>query len=117
CPVLAMHGDKDEYGSLRHPEVIREYAAGPVELAILTNCGHVRYKEQPGPLLDLIGAFLRRGVELLVTVRGGRRSEALPGARRPCRAARAQGGGSALHMCRRSRCRPDCRDSRSRASA
>ena len=62
CPVLAIHGDNDEYGSLRHPDMIRELAAGPVEMAILTNCGHVPYKEMPDRVLDLIRGFLTRGV-------------------------------------------------------
>lgn len=62
CPVLVMHGDKDEYGSLRHPEMIREFAGGPAELAILTNCGHVPYKEQPARVFDLTAAFLKSGL-------------------------------------------------------
>lgn len=39
CPVLVMHGDKDEYGSLKHPEMIRELTGGAVEMVVLTNCG------------------------------------------------------------------------------
>ncbi len=62
CPVLVMHGDTDEYGSLRHPEMIRELAGGAVEMVVLTNCGHVPYKEMPDRVLELIGAFLDRGV-------------------------------------------------------
>jgi pimeloyl-ACP methyl ester carboxylesterase len=62
CPVLVLHGDKDEYGSLRHPEMIREFAGGPAELAILTNCGHVPYKEQPARVFELIVAFLKDGL-------------------------------------------------------
>jgi len=62
CPVLAMHGDKDEYGSLRHPEMIREFAGGPSELAILTDCGHVPYKEHPARVFELIAAFLKDGL-------------------------------------------------------
>lgn len=62
CPVLAIHGDKDEYGSLRHPEMIRAFAGAAVEVAILTDCGHVPYREQPARVMDLIGTFLERGV-------------------------------------------------------
>lgn len=62
CPVLVMHGEKDEYGSLRHPEMIRELTGGAVEMAVLTNCGHVPYKETPERVLALMGAFLERGV-------------------------------------------------------
>ena len=58
CPVLAIHGDKDEYGSLRHPETIRAHAGGPVQLAILSGCGHVPYKECPEQVFSLVGAFL-----------------------------------------------------------
>ncbi|MGE3332495.1 MAG: alpha/beta fold hydrolase [Rhodospirillaceae bacterium] len=62
CPGLVMHGDKDEYGSLRHPEMIREFAGGPMELAILTNCGHVPYKERPLRVFELTAAFLKDGL-------------------------------------------------------
>jgi len=62
CPVLAMHGDTDEFGSLRHPEMIREMTGGPVEVAILTHCGHMPMREQPARVIGLIAAFLENGL-------------------------------------------------------
>lgn len=57
CPVLALHGDADEYGSHRHPERI---AAGVADgrCVLLPNCGHVPHREQQDLVLDRVAAFL-----------------------------------------------------------
>jgi pimeloyl-ACP methyl ester carboxylesterase len=57
CPVLALHGEVDEYGSSRHPERIAELTGGrPV---LLENCGHVPHREQSGIVLDVVGQWLK----------------------------------------------------------
>lgn len=58
CPVLAVHGEHDEYGSRRFPETIAELAGGPSELRILTDCGHIPHREQPEALLEAVAGFL-----------------------------------------------------------
>jgi pimeloyl-ACP methyl ester carboxylesterase len=58
CPVLAIHGGHDEFGSLRHPELIRTLAGGRVETRILDQCGHVPHREQPSTIVDLVVRFL-----------------------------------------------------------
>lgn len=58
CPVLAVHGESDEYGSHRFPESIAERTSGPASALILENCGHIPHREQPEVLLDAVGAFL-----------------------------------------------------------
>jgi pimeloyl-ACP methyl ester carboxylesterase len=58
CPVLALHGDADEYGSHKHPEMIGALAAGPSQILIVPKCGHVPHREQQRAVLDAVGHFL-----------------------------------------------------------
>jgi len=58
CTLLALHGDRDEYGSPRQAERIAALAAGPARLRILTGCGHVPHREQPQTVLAAIAEFL-----------------------------------------------------------
>lgn len=60
CPILALHGDQDEYGSVEFPRRICARVSGPAELAILQGCGHVPHREQPSEVLDRVAAFLGR---------------------------------------------------------
>jgi pimeloyl-ACP methyl ester carboxylesterase len=59
CPVLALHGDHDEYGSNAHPERIAALAGGPARAVILKDCHHMPHREMPETVLDLIGDFTR----------------------------------------------------------
>lgn len=58
CPVLALHGDRDEYGSTKFPELICDLAGGPSELRLLENCGHVPHREYPDQVLTIVSRFL-----------------------------------------------------------
>ena len=58
CPVLAIHGEQDEYGSAAHPRRIVDGVAGPARLEMLPGVGHVPYREQPGLVVRLISDFL-----------------------------------------------------------
>lgn len=58
CPTLAIHGERDEYGSARHPERIAAGVRGPATLRVLPGCGHVPHREREGETLDLIAAWL-----------------------------------------------------------
>jgi pimeloyl-ACP methyl ester carboxylesterase len=60
CPVLAIHGELDEYGSTRHPELIGRLAKGPARVEILPGVGHVPHRERPEQVLGLVAGFLRR---------------------------------------------------------
>jgi len=60
CPVLAIHGDRDEYGSVEFPRRITGKAGGPSELAILEGCGHVPHRERREDVLRLTASFLER---------------------------------------------------------
>lgn len=46
-PILVIHGDKDEYGSMKFPLMISEGTSGESRMEILENCGHVPHREQP----------------------------------------------------------------------
>jgi len=58
CPVLAMHGDRDEYGSLAHLERIAALAPGSTGVVTFADCGHVPHREQPALVLSTVKAFL-----------------------------------------------------------
>lgn len=58
CPVLAIHGDRDEYGSVEFPRRIASGVSGPSQLAILENTGHVPHRERKEEVLRLTAAFL-----------------------------------------------------------
>jgi len=60
CPSLAIHGDDDEFGSERHPQLIADHASGQVEQALLSGVGHVPHREQPELVLERIERFLQR---------------------------------------------------------
>lgn len=57
CPVLVIHGDRDEYGSVRFPEFIRDRVGGPAEMHVLAGCGHTPHRERPDAVTDLIAGF------------------------------------------------------------
>lgn len=55
CPVLAIHGDRDEYGSEAHP---RRIAAGRGPVHIMPDTGHVPHREHPALVIKAIEDFL-----------------------------------------------------------
>jgi pimeloyl-ACP methyl ester carboxylesterase len=59
CPLMAIHGDRDEYGTQRFPETICELAEGETRLEIISDCGHVPHREKPEVVLDLLANFLQ----------------------------------------------------------
>jgi len=58
CPVLVLHGDHDEYGSLQHPERIARLAQGPARAITFEGCGHVPHREQLTRVLAEVARFL-----------------------------------------------------------
>lgn len=58
CPVLALHGDQDEYGSTEQPERIARWTAGPARVEILPGAAHVPHRERPHDLAQRIARFL-----------------------------------------------------------
>lgn len=54
CPVLAIHGMEDEYGSTAQPERIVTLAGAPARLVLLPRCGHVPHREQEAAVFDAV---------------------------------------------------------------
>ena len=60
CPVLALHGDCDEYGSAAFPARIVTGVGGPAQQQILEACGHVPHRERCDAVIALVAGFLER---------------------------------------------------------
>lgn len=60
CPVLAIHGDGDEYGSAVHPQRIARLAGGPATASILAGCGHVPHREKEETVVEMVSTWLDR---------------------------------------------------------
>lgn len=58
CPVLAIHGDRDEYGSAEFPRRIASGVSGSSQMILLEDCGHVPHRERPQEILQLTASFL-----------------------------------------------------------
>lgn len=58
CPVLVIHGDKDEYGSKAFPEFIAGKVMGKSEMLLLENCGHMPQKTHPELVINKTTEFL-----------------------------------------------------------
>ena len=68
CPLLALHGDRDEFGSMRHPERIVALCGGPSEIEKLEGCGHVPHREHADRVIARVREWLDgirlRGVQV-----------------------------------------------------
>lgn len=60
APLLAIHGDQDEYGSLEHPRRLAAFAGGEAEKKIMEGCAHTPHRERPEEVLALAAEFLKR---------------------------------------------------------
>mgnify|MGYP002652114322 CR=1 FL=1 len=59
CPTLVIHGEHDEYGSLRHPEMIGERSGGPAQVEIIAGAYHVPHREKPELIVQMVADFVR----------------------------------------------------------
>lgn len=62
CPVLAIHGDGDEFGSKAFPEFISSRCAGHGQMVWLDDCGHVPHKDQLDTVLEWCQSFMAKAV-------------------------------------------------------
>ena len=60
CPVLAMQGVDDEYGTMAQLDEIARRVAGPCELVKLENCGHSPFRDQPEKALAAMVRFIEK---------------------------------------------------------
>jgi pimeloyl-ACP methyl ester carboxylesterase len=59
CPILVIHGDKDEYGTIAFPHYISTNVGGDSENLIIKDCGHIPHKEKPTETLNAVIQFLK----------------------------------------------------------
>jgi pimeloyl-ACP methyl ester carboxylesterase len=60
CPVLAIQGADDEYGTLSQLDAIERGVSGPVERLVLANCKHSPHRDQEAATLDAMARFIER---------------------------------------------------------
>jgi pimeloyl-ACP methyl ester carboxylesterase len=58
CPVLAIQGYDDEYGTMAQLDDIARRVAGPCELLKLEDCGHSPFRDQPGKIVAAVTRFI-----------------------------------------------------------
>ncbi len=63
CPVMAVQGEDDAYGTMAQLEAIARQVKGPCELVKLAECGHAPHREQPGKTLAAVKRFIEAIVE------------------------------------------------------
>ncbi len=59
CPVLAIQGHDDEYGTMAQLDEIKRRVSGPCELLKLKNCGHAPFRDQPQVVLSKVSSFIK----------------------------------------------------------
>jgi len=57
CPVLAIQGEDDEYGTMAQIDAIGRDVAG-ARLLKLSRCRHSPHKDQPQVVIDAVRAFV-----------------------------------------------------------
>jgi pimeloyl-ACP methyl ester carboxylesterase len=60
CPVLVMQGAGDEYGLPAQAEAIVRHVAGPSEMHLIPDCGHVPHHQARETVVDHLIRFLSR---------------------------------------------------------
>jgi pimeloyl-ACP methyl ester carboxylesterase len=57
CPLLAIQGEQDEYGTLRQIRGIKDQLSNTAVLA-LADCGHSPHRDQPEALIKAVSQFM-----------------------------------------------------------
>ena len=60
CPVLAIQGKNDEYGTIGQVDSIISRVSGLVEPALIPDCGHSPHHQYPQRILPLMRDFIAR---------------------------------------------------------
>jgi pimeloyl-ACP methyl ester carboxylesterase len=58
CPVLAIQGREDPYGTDSQIHSISSKISGPVDFELLENCGHTPHHQLPEKSLDIMSRFI-----------------------------------------------------------
>ena len=59
CPVLAIQGEDDEYGTMEQIERIKR-AVPQTEVLKLSNCRHSPHRDQPGAVIERVSEFVQK---------------------------------------------------------
>jgi pimeloyl-ACP methyl ester carboxylesterase len=59
CPVLAIQGARDPYGTVSQAEAIEGGVSGSAERLVLDDCGHDPHRDREELTLEAIRGFLR----------------------------------------------------------
>jgi pimeloyl-ACP methyl ester carboxylesterase len=60
CPILAIQGLDDQYGTIAQVQAIAHQSGGPVEILPLADCRHSPQRDQPEATLAAIAKFVKR---------------------------------------------------------
>jgi pimeloyl-ACP methyl ester carboxylesterase len=60
CPVLAIQGAGDEYGTLDQIKAIERGVTGPFQKLVLRHCGHSPHRDQESAVLEAMAGFVER---------------------------------------------------------
>lgn len=60
CPILAIQGVEDQYGTMAQVEAIQRQSGGPVEILKLADCRHSPQRDQPEAVIAAIKQFVRK---------------------------------------------------------
>ncbi len=59
CPILAIQGVDDQYGTMAQVDAIAKQSGGPVEILALPDCRHSPQRDQPEAVLAAIVKFVK----------------------------------------------------------
>lgn len=60
CPVLAIQGSADQFGTPAQLQAIRDRVPGPVVTSLLTGCGHSPHRDAPEAVISAVSTFVAR---------------------------------------------------------
>ncbi len=58
CPILAIQGLDDQYGTMAQVQAIARQSGGPVEILPLADCRHSAHRDQPEAVLAAVARFV-----------------------------------------------------------
>ncbi len=58
CPLLAIQGEDDAYGTMAQVDAIERQAGGPCRVVKLARCGHAPHRDQPEATLGAVAEFV-----------------------------------------------------------
>lgn len=60
CPILAIQGADDQYGTLEQLDAIERQVKGPFERLVLSQCGHSPHRDQEKATCEAMARFIAR---------------------------------------------------------